>query len=291
MSDFITRCRSALRAFREEPAAPPPVPVLAVATPPRLRDPSPFDVGLRDRVMAGWFQNATAELLGGVPVVRGQLVVDVGCGDGGNAGFCAQHGARVILVDKDAERLKGAMASVRARGGLEPESLVTDCAPIPLPEGCADIVICTEVLEHVDDPVALMGELFRIGRPGAVYVLTVPDPECERLISVTAPDEYFKAPNHIRIIERDDFAALVQGAGLQIDRRQGLDAYWAFLWVVNYMGGGWIHPPWAPVVEHWARTWTALLDHPRGREVKRAFDDAWPRTQLIVAHKPGGACE
>ena len=291
MSDFITRCRRALRAFREEPAAPPPAPAPAVSAPVRLREPSPFDVGLRDRVAGGWFLNATAELVSGVPVTPGQTVVDVGCGDGGNAGFCARHGAHVILVDQDAERLRGAAESVRARGGPEPRSVVTDCNPIPLPEATADIVMCTEVLEHVPDPAALLRELFRLGRPGALYVLTVPDAHFERLIGVTAPDEYFRAPNHIRIIEREEFAALVTGSGLEIVRQQGLDAYWSFFWVVNYMSAGWIHPPWHPVVEHWARTWTALLDHPRGRDVKRAFDDAWPRTQLSVARKPGGAVD
>jgi len=240
-------------------------------------------------VVGGWFGNDSRELVRGVPIVPGAVAVDVGCGDGGNAGFCARHGAQVILVDRDEARLRQAAENVRARGGPPPQVLVSDCNPVALPDGMADIVVCTEVLEHVEVPAALMAELARIARPGARLVLTVPDAAFERLITVTAPDSYFLPPNHVRVIERAEFAALVTSAGLAIERQEGIDAYWSFFWVVNYMSAGWLDPPWHPVVEHWAKTWTALLDHPRGAEVKRAFDRAWPRTQLIVARKPGQA--
>lgn len=285
MPELIRRLRRAWDAFRSDPKPlPEPLPVAQ----PERRGPSPFDVGLRDRVVGGWFGNESRELVRGVPLGPGMVVVDVGCGDGGNAGFCARHGAGVILVDQDEARLRQAAENVRGRGGPPPRVLVSDCAPIALPDGIADIVVCTEVLEHVPDPSALMAELARIARPGARFVLTVPDAAFERLITVTAPDSYFLAPNHVRVIEREGFAALVESAGLRIERQEGIDAYWSFFWVVNYMSAGWLHPPWHPVVEHWAKTWTALLDHPRGAEVKQAFDRAWPRTQLIVASKPGG---
>jgi hypothetical protein len=74
---------------------------------------------------------------------------------------------------------------------------------------------------------------------------------------------------------------------LHIDRQEGIDAFWSFFWVANFMVGGWTDPPWHPVIEHWTRAWKELLGHPRGGEVKAAFDRAWPKTQIIVATKPG----
>jgi SAM-dependent methyltransferase len=45
---------------------------------------------------------------------------------------------------------------------------------IAIRSGCVDIVLATEVLEHVDDAVAAMKELFRVLRPGGYAVITVP---------------------------------------------------------------------------------------------------------------------
>jgi SAM-dependent methyltransferase len=45
---------------------------------------------------------------------------------------------------------------------------------MPMPDGCVDAVICTEVLEHVGDPGAVLGELYRLLVPGGRIWLTTP---------------------------------------------------------------------------------------------------------------------
>jgi SAM-dependent methyltransferase len=47
-----------------------------------------------------------------------------------------------------------------------------DCLPIP--DASFDAVLCTQVLEHVDDPFAALIELYRVLRPGGRLGLTVP---------------------------------------------------------------------------------------------------------------------
>lgn len=49
-----------------------------------------------------------------------------------------------------------------------------DAARLPLPAGCAHLVLCSQVLEHVPDPDAVLGELYRVMAPGARLVLSVP---------------------------------------------------------------------------------------------------------------------
>lgn len=49
-----------------------------------------------------------------------------------------------------------------------------DGRTIPFPDATFDNAICIEVLEHVEDPVALVGEVARCLRPGAVLLVTVP---------------------------------------------------------------------------------------------------------------------
>ena len=49
-----------------------------------------------------------------------------------------------------------AMSDIPARSW---RGIVSDCDPIPLPDGIASVVLCTEVLEHVPDPARLAAEL------------------------------------------------------------------------------------------------------------------------------------
>ncbi len=52
--------------------------------------------------------------------------------------------------------------------------IVSDITAIPQPDASFDAVLCTEVLEHVPEPIRAIGELARLCRPGALLILTAP---------------------------------------------------------------------------------------------------------------------
>lgn len=56
-------------------------------------------------------------------------------------------------------------------GGIEIENIYEG---IFLPDSTADLVICTEVLEHVPVPQFLVDEMYRILKPGGTILLTTP---------------------------------------------------------------------------------------------------------------------
>jgi SAM-dependent methyltransferase len=245
-----------------------------------------FTLGLRDAVLSGWFNAETGELMTGFPVHAEDTVIDVGCGDGGIAGFCAQRGARIILADADAERLKATAARLRTTPARGLEAHVTDGDPLPLADATATRVVCTEVLEHVDDPARFMAELVRVGRPGALYLLTVPGAVQEHVQERVASSKYFQKPNHIRIFEPEAFQALVETAGLTIERRSGYSFYWSVWWAFFWQTGiqlGQTHP----LLDAWASTWKQVLDGPDGLNIKAALDAVMPKAQVLIARKPG----
>lgn len=243
-------------------------------------------LGLADAFLSGFYRTQAGEVYTGVPVAGEDVVLDVGCGEGGALTFCAKTGARIIAVDHDAQTLARAREFVEGRGAGDKEFIVASAEALPLPDGVATRVLCMEVLEHVPDPQQALAELARVGAPGALYLITVPDPRGEELLEVLGPDSYFEPPNHIRIIGRDEFEGWVGDAGLTVISHDYYGFYWllwlALAWSRDVPDDG----PADATLVNWTRTWRALLESPGGAEVQRKMDRFMAKSQIIVAQKP-----
>ncbi|HEY7310433.1 MAG TPA: methyltransferase domain-containing protein [Gemmataceae bacterium] len=245
-------------------------------------------VGDREGELFGQFNDESGELVGGFPVGAGDTVVDVGCGGGWSSAFAARRGAAVYAVDVDPQALAAVEHLMKGRPTARPfHTLLSDANPLPLADGIATRIVAQEVMEHVDDPRQFLRELVRIGRPGARYLLSVPDPASEALNKVLAPEAYWRKPNHLRVLERAEFDRLVTDAGLRIEKRASYSFFWAMWWVLFWSGGGDfdIGSPGTPVLTYWHKTWAALLKTPNGPRIKQALDDFMPKSQVIIACK------
>ena len=109
------------------------------------------------------------------------------------------------------------------RADLDPRrgDIVLNIERMDLPDESFDCVVCSHVLEHVDDRRAL-AELFRILRPGGVLVAMVPivegwdvTYEDDRLVSRSDRKEHFGGQTHIRYYGRD-FRDRLNGGGFEV---------------------------------------------------------------------------
>jgi SAM-dependent methyltransferase len=92
-------------------------------------------------------------------------VLDVGCGEMPFRGFLPA-GHRYTGIDVAAADDFGMRR--------HPDVVAFDGLKIPFPDESFDHVLCTEVLEHAEDPLALISEMHRVLRHGGALVATVP---------------------------------------------------------------------------------------------------------------------
>lgn len=52
--------------------------------------------------------------------------------------------------------------------------IVSDITAIPLPDASVDAIMCTEVFEHIPDPIAAVKEFNRLLKPGGYLLITAP---------------------------------------------------------------------------------------------------------------------
>jgi SAM-dependent methyltransferase len=115
-----------------------------------------------------------ARMLAEILTERGgpQRIVDVGCGEGTATALVKRldPANTVIGIDWSAMALERA----RAQGVLVVQGGI-DSRGLPLADGCADIVIMSELIEHLVDTDSAAEEVRRILRPGGVLLLSTPN--------------------------------------------------------------------------------------------------------------------
>jgi SAM-dependent methyltransferase len=130
----------------------------------------PGQVGLRNEATRlRWIVEALRR------IDPGSRLLDAGCGEQQFRKFCSH----LNYVGQDFAKYDGKGDGV----GLQTETwdhetnvpdLICDITGIPEANGSFDAILCTEVLEHLPNPVKALQEFARLLRPGGVLLLTAP---------------------------------------------------------------------------------------------------------------------
>ena len=105
-------------------------------------------------------------------VARGARVLDAGCGSGyGTAILAAAEPASLIAVDVADE----AVELTRAARGEAADARVADVRELPVADAAVDLVVCFEVIEHVERRDEAVREFARVLAPGGVLLISSPN--------------------------------------------------------------------------------------------------------------------
>jgi len=138
-------------------------------------------------------------------------VLDYGCGTGGNT---QAYGALATVIGVEVDH--AAIKLAQQRGGA-----LYCCAngtQLPFGSGSFDLVVASDVLEHVENDIAAASEIARVLKPGGVAIVTVPAHQW--LFS-----EHDVALLHFRRYSKVALRNLLQRSGFTIRRL----SYWNML--------------------------------------------------------------
>lgn len=101
--------------------------------------------------------------------IKGRKFLDAGCGTGLFSKVACDRGADVYSMDLGENLLN------EVKKKCNSNRVVGSILEIPFPDNTFDIVMSSEVIEHVPDPKKAIAELYRVLKPGGIMVLTTPN--------------------------------------------------------------------------------------------------------------------
>ncbi|TLZ21848.1 MAG: class I SAM-dependent methyltransferase [Gammaproteobacteria bacterium] len=133
------------------------------------------------------------------------------------------------------------------------EGKVSDAGHIPYPDAAFDVAFADNVMEHLTDPTAVLGEVCRVLRPGGVFLFKTPNrTHYMPLIARMTPHRFHRFVNRLRgRAEEDTFPTLYRAntaadvrklaasAGLAVDRLERIEGrpeYLRITWPTYLLG-------------------------------------------------------
>ena len=226
----------------------------------------------------------------------GERILDVGCGEGRHTLTAwLEHPVHAVGLDLGADDLATA-ASRRdefreladATGEARADFLRASALQMPFADASFDVVVCSEVLEHIHDYRGVLAEIHRVLKPGGRFVASVPRAWPERLCWWLS-DAYHEAPGgHIRIFDAADLRRAIEHQGFGFRSRHWAHALHVPYWWLRCLGDP-DRPDDNPLARLWHRllVWD-LMEAPRlTRRLERLLNPVLGKSVVLYFERGG----
>ncbi len=142
--------------------------------------------------------------------VVGKTVLDAGCGTGYGSASLARHGSRSVLgIDVDTYSIRYAQNKFKADNLT---FAIGDCEALNLPGNSMDVVVSSNMLEHLVSPGSFLRALRSVLRDGGIALIAVPPITNERLLADNQANPFHKSNLWI-----DDWIDLFRSHGFGLE--------------------------------------------------------------------------
>ncbi|NNH73320.1 class I SAM-dependent methyltransferase [Nocardia uniformis] len=223
----------------------------------------------------------------------GTKVIDVGCGAGRHSFEAYRRGADIVAFDQnagdlaDVQTLFEAMAEVgEAPDYAKAETVRGDALDLPYGDGAFDVVIASEILEHIPRDGQAINELARVLKPGGVLAVTVPRWLPERICWALSDEYHANEGGHIRIYRADELRDKITARGVRHIRTEHAHALHAPYWWLKCAVG--VTAEKNPLVSAYHRllVWDMMSAPPLTRVTERLLDPLIGKSVALYFAKP-----
>ena len=229
-------------------------------------------------------------------IEAGDVVLDLGCGNGRHTFEALKRGAHVIAADLKPEVLEHVSEWVAAmyEQGEIPEGtsflpIRADALHLPFPDGSIDHVIASEILEHIPDDRAAIAEIARVLKSGAVAGVTVPRFWPERICWALSNEYTSSAGGHVRIYKETELRTKLHDNGLELVGHRHAHSLHSPYWWLKCAFGVEDEKAAIPNLYHRFLVWQITKKPPAVDALERALDPVLGKSLVLYARKNGVA--
>ena len=223
-------------------------------------------------------------------VQEGNVVLDAGCGWGRHSVEYMKRGAKVFCLDLDLDslyRTRYTIASMMKKGDAPAGSRflchIGDTLNLPFKNDTFDRIICSEVMEHVNDEFQACAELSRVLKKNGRIAITVPTYISE-IIYDAITYEYFTSPGgHVRKFFPSELADIMRKNGLEVYAVDFKHSFHTIWWMIRGVVG--LHNADHPITKGYHNFLVMGLSSKFMRRCEKFFNNFFPKSVIIYAWK------
>ena len=228
-----------------------------------------------------------------LPSPPGLRLLDIGCGAGRHSFEGLRRGYEVVAADLDAAVLKDVKAmgaAMVAENQVPPKGSLAcvnaSALELPFENESFDVVIASEVLEHIPTDRAALAEIQRVTRPAGTVVVTVPRWWPEQVCWALSKEYHSAAGGHVRINRNRELKEKVQSAGLTLRGSHHAHALHSPYWWLKCAFGVNNESARVPSAYHRFLVWDIMHPHPSIAWAERALNPLMGKSLVVYAEKP-----
>jgi 2-polyprenyl-3-methyl-5-hydroxy-6-metoxy-1,4-benzoquinol methylase len=167
----------------------------------------------------------------------GTKMIDVGAGAGRHSFEAYRRGADITAFDMsetdmaDVATMFEAMAAEgEAPADARAQAVVGDALALPYADGTFDVVIASEILEHVPADDGAIAELVRVLKPGGTLAVSVPRWLPEQICWLLSDEYHANEGGHIRIYKANELRNKIRARGMKLTHTHHAHALHSPFW-------------------------------------------------------------